>query len=101
MTDMLFDAFREFRIWGFPALKARTHQPQEHLKKVLVKIAFKHETGDWAHKWELRDDYKISADSFQAGTVAPNIADDSDMDKSGMDDDDDEGDEEFENAMPS
>lgn len=97
---MLFEAFKLHKIWGFRELKARTHQPHEYLRRVLSKIAFKHESGDWAHKWELKDDYKDNSDLKNAEGAAPDAADDSDMDKFDPDDDDDdEGDEEFVNAM--
>lgn len=45
--------------------------------------------GDFNGKWELKDEYKSSDPRLQnpTGVVAPK-AEDSDMDKSGLDDDD-------------
>jgi hypothetical protein len=65
---------------------------------VLQKIAFKHDHGDWSHKWELKDDYKDTSDLKNATGAAPeaerdpNAPDDYDPDVDDSDDDDeDEG----------
>jgi transcription initiation factor TFIIF subunit beta len=94
VTHMLFEAFKLHKIWGFRELRARTQQPHDYLKKVLSKIAFKHDNGDWAHKWELKDDYKDTSDLRNAKGAAPRAEGEPDTDDSDPDEDDGDEDDE-------
>lgn len=78
-------------------LKARVNQPESYLREVLDEIAFMWKQGDFNGKWELKNEYKQRDSAFLNPTGGDMIAktEDSDMDKSGMDDDEDE---EFENV---
>ena len=98
----LFRLFGEYKIWPFNELKARTHQPQSHLRDILPQIAFQHGSGDLSGKWELKADFRHEVDGSNAARVAPDtgIGEDSEMEKSELDiNDDDEDDEMFENAL--
>jgi TFIIF, beta subunit HTH domain len=99
---MLFVLFGEFRIWKFKELKARTGQAQRPLEEGLRVIAIKHTSGDFANMWELKDIYKNKPELLSARDVAPDTVGDSDVDRSGVedgDDDDDEANVKFEDVM--
>ncbi|KIW38119.1 uncharacterized protein PV06_10080 [Exophiala oligosperma] len=89
LIDKLLDLFKQHRIWGLRDLKAKVNQPETYLRQTLDEIAFMWKAGDFNGKWELKDEYKSSDPRLQnpTGVVAPK-AEDSDMDKSGLDDDD-------------
>lgn len=90
LIDKLMDLFRQHRIWGLRDLKAKVNQPEAYLRQTLDEIAFMWKAGDFNGKWELKDEFKSDAMlQNPTGVVAPKV-EDSDMDKSGMDDDDDE-----------
>ncbi|EXJ85068.1 hypothetical protein A1O3_05743 [Capronia epimyces CBS 606.96] len=90
LIDKLMDLFRQHRIWGLRDLKAKVNQPEAYLRETLSEIAFMWKAGDFNGKWELKDEYKSDAMLLNpSGVVAPKV-EDSDMDKSGMDDDDDD-----------
>ncbi|EXJ86212.1 hypothetical protein A1O1_06582 [Capronia coronata CBS 617.96] len=97
LIDRLMELFRQHRIWGLRDLKAKVNQPEAYLRETLSEIAFMWKAGDFNGKWELKDEYKSDAMLLNpSGVVAPKV-EDSDMDKSGMDDDDDD-DEVFEDV---
>ncbi|KIW12952.1 hypothetical protein PV08_08139 [Exophiala spinifera] len=89
LIDKLLDLFKQHRIWGLRDLKAKVNQPETYLRQTLDEIAFMWKAGDFNGKWELKDEYKSSDPRLQnpTGVVAPKV-EDSDMDKSGLDDDD-------------
>lgn len=90
LIDKLMDLFRQHRIWGLRDLKAKVNQPEAYLRQTLDEIAFMWKAGDFNGKWELKDEFKSDAMlQNPTGVVAPKV-EDSDMDKSGMEDDDDE-----------
>jgi transcription initiation factor TFIIF subunit beta len=76
-------------------LRNRTKQSPRWVKEVLGDIAVLHTSGDWANMYELKDHLQDS----NVDGVAPNTVDDSDMDKSGLDDEDDDEDADFENVQ--
>ncbi len=90
LIDKLMDLFRQHRIWGLRDLKAKVNQPEAYLRQTLDEIAFMWKAGDFNGKWELKDEYKSDAMLLNpTGVVAPKV-EDSDMDKSGVEDDEDE-----------
>jgi len=72
-------------------LKAKVNQPEAYLRQTLDEIAFMWKHGDFNGKWELKDEYKQQDAQLMnpAGMVAPK-AEESDMEKSGMDEDEDD-----------
>jgi transcription initiation factor TFIIF subunit beta len=89
LIDKLLELFRQHRIWGLRDLKAKVNQPEAYLRQTLDEVAFMWKAGDFNGKWELKDEYKSDpALQNPMGVVAPKV-EDSDMDKSGLDDDDD------------
>lgn len=91
LIDRLLELFRQHRIWGLRDLKARVSQPESYLREVLDEIAFMWKQGDFNGKWELKNEYKQDS-ALLNPTGGDMIAktEDSDMDKSGLEDDDDE-----------
>ncbi|KAK4943877.1 hypothetical protein LTR10_016593 [Elasticomyces elasticus] len=95
LIDKLLELFRQHRIWGLRDLKSKVNQPEAYLRQTLDEIAFMWKAGDFNGKWELKDEYKSDAMlQNPTGVVAPK-AEDSDMDKSGLDDEDDINDDEI------
>ena len=93
---MLRGLFGQYSIWKYPDLRAKTRQPDKLLMEVLMSIAFKHTSGDFAPGWELKDDQKMLHGMSTMGAImAPGVAEDSDT---GLDDDDNDGG--FIDAMP-
>lgn len=90
LIDKLLELFKLHRIWALRDLKARVNQPEAYLREILNEIAFMWKNGDWSGKWELRDEFKEKDAQLlnPAGTVAP-AAEDSEMERSGIEDDDD------------
>lgn len=97
LVKMLINHFRQHRIWGLRDLKAAVKQPEQYLREVLMDIGFMHKQGDFNGKWELKQEYKGDDNDLlnPQGLEAPRI-EDSDMDASGMDEDDE--DEKFEDV---
>jgi transcription initiation factor TFIIF subunit beta len=90
LIELLFTQFRDHRIWGLRDLKAKVRQPEQYLRETLADIAFMHKQGDWNGKWELKEAFKNDKLlENPRGIEAPKV-EDSDIDPSGMDDDDDE-----------
>lgn len=91
LIDKLLDLFKLHRIWGLRDLKAKVNQPESYLRSTLDEIAYMHRSGDFNGKWELRDEYKQKDAGLMnpAGMVAPKV-EDSDMEKSGMEDDEED-----------
>jgi transcription initiation factor TFIIF subunit beta len=50
LRDLIFDCFTEYRYWSFQAMKARTAQPDAHLREVLKEVATLETTGDYARE---------------------------------------------------
>jgi transcription initiation factor TFIIF subunit beta len=50
LRDLIFDCFTEYRYWSFQALKARTAQPDAHLRDVLKEVAILETTGDYSRE---------------------------------------------------
>lgn len=97
LVGLLLENFKQHRIWGLRDLKAVLQQPEQYLRETLQEIAFMHKHGDFNGKWELKEDYKASDAALlnPEGLEAPKM-EDSEMDVSGVDDDDE--DEKFENV---
>lgn len=90
LIDKLMDLFRQHRIWGLRDLKARVNQPEAYLRETLSEIAFMWKAGDFNGKWELKDEFKSDAMLLNPpSAVAPKV-EDSDMDKSGLDEEDED-----------
>lgn len=91
LVRILLDNFKRHRIWGLRDLKAVVQQPEQFLREILSEIAFMHKQGDFNGKWELKKEYKANDDALlhPEGLEAPKM-EDSDMDASGMEDDDEE-----------
>ncbi|ETN36599.1 uncharacterized protein HMPREF1541_08877 [Cyphellophora europaea CBS 101466] len=98
LVVLLLQKFRQHRIWGLRDLKVALQQPEQYLRETLQEIAHMHKQGDFNGKWELNEQYKENDDSLQnpESLEAPKM-EDSEMDVSGMEDDDDE-DEKFEDV---
>ncbi|KEF56090.1 uncharacterized protein A1O9_07671 [Exophiala aquamarina CBS 119918] len=93
LIDKLLELFRQHRIWGLRDLKAKVNQPEAYLRQTLDEIAFMWKAGDFNGKWELKPEYKQNDALLlnPAGVeVAPKVEDDSEMEKSGMDEDEDD-----------
>lgn len=90
LIDKLLEMFRQHRIWGLRDLKAKVNQPEAYLRSTLDEIAFMWKSGDFNGKWELKQEFKNDAMLLNpTGVVAPKV-EDSDAEKSGMDQDEDE-----------
>jgi transcription initiation factor TFIIF subunit beta len=90
LIDKLLDLFKKYKIWALRDLKARVNQPEAYLREVLSEIAVMWKNGDWTGKWELKKEYQeLDAKLMnpESSLVAP-AAEDSEMDRSGMDEDD-------------
>jgi transcription initiation factor TFIIF subunit beta len=98
LISMLLEHFKRHRIWGLRDLKAVVRQPEQYLRETLAEIAFMHKHGDFNGKWELQDNYKANDHAllYPEGLEAPKM-EDSEMEASGVDDDEDE-DEKFEDV---
>lgn len=96
--------FRQHRIWGLRDLKARVNQPEAYLRQTLDEIAFMWRAGDFNGKWELKAEFKQNDEELlnpKGVEVAPEVKggdSDMDMDKSGMEEDED--DDVFEDVDP-
>jgi transcription initiation factor TFIIF subunit beta len=99
LVRLLLEHFKQHRIWGLRDLKASLQQPESFIRETLQDIAFMHKHGDFNGKWELKEEYKAQDDALlnPQGLEAPK-QEDTDMDVSGMDDDEDDEDEKFEDV---
>ncbi len=88
LNDALLQLFREHRIWGLRDLKKRVEQPEAYVRQVLEGIATMWKSGDFNGKWELKPEYKERDAGFMNTTTVAPEAGESDLDPSGMDDDD-------------
>lgn len=91
LVRLLLDCFKEHRIWGLRDLKVRVQQPEQYLREVLSDIAIMHKQGDFNGKWEIKEQYKNDDIALQnpEGLEAPKM-EDSEMEASGMDEDDED-----------
>ena len=93
LLDKLMELFKEHRYWGLKSVKSRVNQPEAYLKEILQEIAFLHKQGDFASKWELLDQYRTGDTDLlnPSDLVAPG-GDESGMEQSGLDDEDENDD---------
>jgi transcription initiation factor TFIIF subunit beta len=91
LVQLLISHFKQHRIWGLRDLKAAVKQPEQYLREVLYEIGFMHKQGDFNGKWELKEEYKANdKDLLNPNSIEAPKMEDSDMDVSGMEDEDDE-----------
>lgn len=96
LIDKLLEMFRQHRIWGLRDLKARVNQPEAYLRQTLDEVAFMWKAGDFNGKWELKPEYKqddeelLNPKGVEVAPKAEGEGDDSDMEKSGIDDDEED-----------
>lgn len=91
LVRILLNQFKQHRIWGLRDLKVAVQQPEQFLREILQEIAVMHRQGDFNGKWELKNEYKANDEALlhPEGLEAPKM-EESDMDASAMDDDEDE-----------
>lgn len=100
LIDRLLLCFKKHRIWGLRDLKAEVNQPEAYLRDTLQEIAFMWKAGDFNGKWELKNEFKAQDAQLLNPTnseVAPEV-EESEFDRSGKDEDDDDEKMDFENT---
>lgn len=73
-------------------MRARVNQPEAWLRECLETVAFMHKSGDFNGKWELKEEFREQDAQFlnPTGTEIAPKAEESDLEKSGLDEDEDE-----------